>query len=157
MHGKKHIGNLGDVNPVHGSRYVYAPQEKTDDPYMEVVCEIEDVPEGEPNFLVYGFDLERFQLLEKDNHLYLVVQAWEPDWPYPLATYDEWFHEDLGVIAECCGTSLKELRRCFCSADAMERAFAWCCVGDYHGFENLDSYARKLTKAELEDRYADES
>lgn len=157
MNNRKRIGNTGDRSPAEGSRYVYAGRDETDDPYMEVVCEIYDVPEGEPRFFVYRFDLERFKLLTKDDRRYLVAKAWRPNWPHSFTAYDEWFHKDLEAVAESCGTTLTKLRQCFCSEDPLERAFAWCCVGDYHGFENLDSYPLHLTEAELEARYADES
>ncbi len=54
------------------------------------------------------------------------------------------------------GIEAEELIALFLSDDPCERAQAWRCVGEYHGFDNLDSYPIYFTRAEIEARYADE-
>jgi hypothetical protein len=45
----------------------------------------------------------------------------------------------------------------FTSSNLCERALAWQAVGDYHGFDDLDSYPLTFkSRAEVEARYAEE-
>ena len=61
----------------------------------------------------------------------------------------------LSGVASSIGTSLSELRTLFCSDNPLDRATAYRAVGEYHGFENLDSYPLRFdTRAEVEARYA---
>jgi hypothetical protein len=50
-----------------------------------------------------------------------------------------WFAKSLEGVASYIGQPLDELVLWFLSADLKERARAWEAVGDYHGWENLDS------------------
>ena len=59
----------------------------------------------------------------------------------------------LKNIAEFIGMEVDELAEHFCSEDALKRAAAYRAVGDYHGFENLDSYPLTMTRREVKSRY----
>ena len=70
--------------------------------------------------------------------------------------YPAWFARDLHSIASSSGQpSDHAFIGMFLSDDPCERAWAWRAVGEYHGFENLDSYPLTLTRAEVEARYKD--
>jgi len=147
------IANLGDANFLnYGGRLVFPGVSEGDEFYMEAILEPpEDCEEDEETWTVYRFDLERFQVVEKGNHLYLVPEKWEAPWPHALSRYDEWFHQDLKAVAESQGTTVQELRAAFCSEDPVKRAWAWCAVSDHHGFHEL--YPLRLSQHEAHSRY----
>ena len=148
---KSLIANLGDVDFIrYGGRLVFSGD--PDPPRMEV---IEEPPEDDEEeiWTIYRFDLERFQIVEDGNHLYLVSGKWNKSWPHALSSYDEWFHRGLKSVAESMSVSFQELRSDFCSEDPLKRAMAWCTIGDYYGFHELDSYPLKLSKQEILKRY----
>ena len=64
-----------------------------------------------------------------------------------------WFADDLQAVASCIGTDAADLINQFCSADPITRAQAWRAVGDYFGWDNLDSYPLTLTRREAARRY----
>lgn len=147
------VANLGDVNYiVHGGRLVLAPTEDNPNPTVEI---IDPPPEGEPKtgWRIYWFDLEPLKIVEEDNTLFLVPASWDESWPHPLASYDEWFHKGLESVAEFMGTTAHELREGFCSDNLVARAVSWCAIGDFYGFENLDSDPLELGEHEVYARY----
>lgn len=152
---KSIIANLGDANFIqYGGRLVFSDDSDTQrDPWMEVIEEPPEDDEEEEIWTIYRFDLERFQIVEDGNHLYLVSKNWDKSWPHALSSYDEWFHRDLKSVAESMSIKLQELRSGFCSEDPLKRAMAWCTIGDYYGFHELDSYPLKLSKQEILKRY----
>jgi hypothetical protein len=50
----------------------------------------------------------------------------------------------LSNICETMDVEESELVGMFCSDDPIQRALAWRMVGDYHGWDNLDSYPMVL-------------
>ncbi len=54
------------------------------------------------------------------------------------------------------GTTEEALVALFCSEEALERAQAWRMIGEYHGFDNLDSSPLTMTREEAKARYAKE-
>jgi hypothetical protein len=60
----------------------------------------------------------------------------------------------LKGVAEFCGQTAKQLAKWFCSPSSVERAFAYRCVGEYHGFENLDGYPLRMSRKEAKKRYS---
>ena len=144
------IANLGDVNPLdYGGYFVYRD---TTGVYPEeaekLFCPDESAGDG---FIVYRFPLDRLKIVAG----YLVPLRYDASWPNPLAQYDEWFNEDLYRVAKYVDMSVQELRDAFCSEDAKIRARAYEAIGDYHGYENLDSYPLSFTnRTEVEARYA---
>lgn len=165
----KLIAQLGDENPVdHGGYFIYEDTTGVYDPEGEILLspDDDDAPEG---WTVYRFSLDRLKIVEEHteaepnvSRFYLVPFKYNEnrdkwgtrEWPHPISSYDEWFHKDLRGVASCCGYDLIELRQMFCSEDPRVRARAYQAVGDYHGFENLDSYPLHFKKrAEVEQRY----
>jgi hypothetical protein len=108
---------------------------------------------------VYRVLLDRCQVIRSEPDLfepgqaYLVPASYRPDWPHPVASYVEWFAEDLASVAECMGTARDELVTALCSEDGKERAWAYDCIYDYHGWENGDSYPSELTRDEVTEQY----
>ena len=64
-----------------------------------------------------------------------------------------WFADEMGAVAETMGTTSLNLINQFCSSDPVTRADAWRCIGDYFGWDNLDSYPLTLTRREAARRY----
>lgn len=88
--------------------------------------------------------------------VYLVPASYDPaTYPHPVSDYVEWFASDLAGVASCMGTTRKELVDALCSDDGKERAWAYQCIYDYHGWNNGDSYPSTLTRAEVIARYTD--
>jgi len=139
------IANLGDVHPLdYGGYFVYRD---TTGAYTE---EAEKLFVYEDSWQVYRFSLDRLKIEDS----YLVPFAYDSSWPYPASTYDEWFHKDLDRVASFVGQSVQALRTDFCSENALDRARAYEAIGDYHGYENLDSYPLTFTsRKEVEARY----
>ncbi len=55
----------------------------------------------------------------------------------------EWFqtcHAGLGRVADFVGSTERDLLAALCSDDPGTRAVAYEAIGDYHGYDNLDSY-----------------
>jgi hypothetical protein len=147
----KLIANLGDVNPIeYGGYFVYRDETGT---YTEEAELLLEPPEDatEERWTVYRVPLDRCKLIRG----YLVSAKYKADWPHPLPSYDEWFHKDLEGVADSMDWDIDELREAFCSADPLKRAEAYRAVGDYHGWENLDSYPLTLTREEVETRYTE--
>jgi hypothetical protein len=112
--------------------------------------------EGERNYTVYRFSLDRLQTIEdpETHTVYLVPARYEANWPHAVSRYDEWFHKDLARVAQTIGSDVATLRAQFCSEDPIERAHAYRAIGEYHGFANLDSYPLQLTRGEARKRYS---
>ena len=124
-----------------------------------------DAPKVEPiydergKWTVYRFLLEDCTYIDgilSDNKYHPQLSAWfagteakRKERPQD-STY-------LNDIADFCGMSCEDLVALFISADPMERAFAWMKVGDYHGYENLDSYPLEFTSLkEMRERYKED-
>lgn len=149
----KRIANLGDVHPLeYGGYFVDVDETGVYAPEGEI---LQEPCEGEKRYTVYRFSLDRLQTIEdpETHTVYLVSGRYTPEWPYSLATYDEWFHKDLASVASFVGQDTAELRAMFCHEDPIVRAQAYQAIGDYHGFLNLDGYPLHLTKREAKARY----
>lgn len=110
-------------------------------PEMEIA---EDLENG--MFAVFRFPLPQL----KNERGHLVTLNYADDWPHPLPDYDEWFAASLAAVARAHGATKKELSDALCSADPYRRAWAYECIGSYHGFENFDSPPRILSKEEVD-------
>jgi hypothetical protein len=147
------LQNLGDADPINfGGYFIFEDTTGVYEPEAEWL-EAPDTDDG--TWYVYRFALDRLKMVEDDRTIYLVPDAYRDGWPHPVHQYDEWFHDDLAKVAESNGQTLAELRQAFCSDNPLDRAWAYRALGEYHGFENLDSYPLRLTRAEAEERYAD--
>lgn len=141
------IANLGDANPLdYGGYFIYRDKTGVYEEEAEFWHEPED--ENSP-ITVYRFALERKKMVGP----YLVPFGYDDSWHHPVASYDEWFHKDLAGVASFVGATKTELERAFCSADPVDRAIAYRAIGEYHGFENLDSYPITVSAREAEKRY----
>lgn len=147
------LATFGDVNFIdHGGQLLV--RDADGDPYLEV---IEPPNENERQvWTIYRVGVERFQTVEQDRQVYLVGEAWRPDWPGALSTRDEWFHKHLDSIADHEGVELQELRGWFCSEDPKDRARGYLAVAAVHGWVEFDQYPLELSEFEVHQRYGEE-
>jgi len=147
------IANLGDASPLdYGGYFIY--RDKTGVYEEEAELLIVDNEEDENStYTIYRIMLERSKLVDG----YLVPFKYDKSWSHPLERYDEWFHKDLGGVASSVGATKEELEKAFTSSNPLERAHAYREIGNYHGWENLDSYPlTELTRKDVEERYRGE-
>jgi hypothetical protein len=136
----KCIANLGDVNYLeYGGRLVFIDETGVYPPEVEVIQEPCD---GDAHFTVHRFIVEPCTYVAgilSDNRFHPTMPAW--------------FADDLESMARYAGRTVADLIAMFLSDKVEERAEAWLIVGDYHGFDNLDSYPLRLTRKEATRRY----
>ena len=150
----KFIDNLGDADPIeNGGLFLYVDETGVYPPELE---KLEEPMEGERRWTVRRVTLDKLKLHRDGDTLYLVPDAYEASWPHPVHQYVEWFASDLDSVASTMGTTREELEEAFCSDKPGERAWAYQCVYDYHGWDNGDSCPLTLTRAEVEARYREE-
>jgi hypothetical protein len=63
-----------------------------------------------------------------------------------------WFAGSIGSIANFIGMPVAELIDALVNGNLVHKAMAWQAIGDYHGFDNLDSYPLYFNRAEAEAR-----
>jgi len=150
----KCVANLGDVNPIeHGGLFVFIDETGVYPPEAEKL--IPPCEDGPQEWVAYRF------ILENCTHINGVLSdnQFHPDHPAWFAGSEQQREERpqdstyLQNICNCMDVEAKELIGWFCSDDPCERARAWECVGDYHGYENLDSEPRKLNRKEVFGRF----
>jgi len=141
----KLIANLGDVHPVdHGGYFVYEDQTGVYPPEAELLIS-PDTDEG--NWIVYRFILEPCTF----TNGILSDNKYHPD-------HKAWFADSLQSIASFVDRSVDGLITSLTHGDVVDRAMAWREIGEYHGFENLDSYPLTFTdRAEVEKRYSNKA
>lgn len=157
----KLIAQLGDANPIeYGGYFVYVDETGIYPPEGEkLFAPPEDAQEGSA---AYRWEVRRFILenLKQVKHgeeesALLISARYDETWPHPIESYDEWFSKDLESIGGYLGgMDAQYVRDLFCSDNPIDRARAWEALGDYHGYDNLDSYPLRLTEAEVNARYA---
>lgn len=124
------------------------------EPEVEIREEIEDEPEDHGGRVeLYRFTLERLKVVDG----YLVGMRYDPSWPHPVASYEEWFAKDLKGVASCNGTTKEELIKELCDEDARKRFHAYYSIGTYYGLNNFDAYPLTMTGDELDARWSDKS
>ena len=140
------VANLGDTTPLeYGGYFVYRDATGVYPPEAELLREPEDgnaLDDPAARWTVYRFILEPCTFVDG-------VLSDNPFHP----GHAVWFADSLVGLASFTGQTELELITAFCSDDARVRADAWRTVGDYHGYENLDSYPIELTRAEVKRRY----
>lgn len=138
------VENLGDVNPIdYGGFFVYRDTTGQYPEEAEVLMEQGEDAHGDPtSWTVYRFPLDRCTYVDgilSDN-------AFHPE-------YEAWFGEDLDGVASYLDHD--SIRADLCSEDPTRRAHAYRSIGEYHGWENFDSYPLTFTdRAEVEARYS---
>lgn len=129
------VANLGDVNPIeYGGFFVYVDQTGAYRPEAELLLE-PDEDNGISGWTVYRFTLEDCSYTNgvlSDNWAHQEMPAW--------------FADSLESIASFISSDVDTLRQGFLSDDPIARAWSWRAVGDYHGFDNLDSYPLTFAK-----------
>jgi hypothetical protein len=145
----KYIANLGDVSPIeYGGFFVYEDETGVYAPEAELLLEpSDDIDFDSPKA---RWEVRRF-CLEKCTYQNGILSdnQFHPD-------HAAWFANSLQSIADTMGMEKTELLTLFLSDDARDRAIAWRCVGEYHGWDNLDEYPTYFTRAEIETRYKEE-
>jgi len=146
--------NLGDRHPIdYGGLFIFEDATGVYPPEVERL-EVIDEDSDNPTWEIRRFILEPLKLERDGENVYLVAKRWDPSWPNPLPDYDEWFHDDLEAVAASIDHTLDEMREAFVSDDLRVRTLAWLAIGEYHGFDNLDSYPLTFTnREEVEARY----
>jgi hypothetical protein len=149
----KLLDNLGDADPLdYGGYFVYVDETGVYAPEAELLEVIDD---EEKRWEVRRFSLEPCTFQDgilSDNKYHPDHAAW-------FATPEECPKRKhiicyLSNVATACDIDLDELRGMFCSDDVLERAQAYRMVGQYHGFDNLDSYPQVFTdRKEVASRY----
>lgn len=106
----------------------------------------DDDPSDDEPVHVYRFDVPQLKLEKGEARTYLVPVSYDQKThPHPLPQYEEWFAKDLRKIAKTGGIDYAELVRMLMSKDISERAHAYLDIGNYHGFQNLDSSPTEMT------------
>lgn len=155
------VANLGDANPIdHDGYFVYRDKTGVYTEEAELLVVVGD-NEGEAReWKVYRFLLERCTWIDgvlSDNEYHPETSAWFASTdremtarPQDTTGFRELAnHYDLGV---------EELAAMFCSEDPIPRAIAYRYVGDYHGWENFDSYPLTFThRRDVVQRYAEKN
>lgn len=140
----KCIANLGDVDYLeYGGYFVFEDTTGVYPPEAEL---LQEPCEDETRYTVHRFVLEPCTFVDgvlSDN---------------ASPTHSAWFADSLQSIADFVGMTYLELVIALCDTSTREgaikeRAHAWRAIGDYHGFDNLDSYPLMLTRAEADARY----
>lgn len=139
----KFKANLGDVHPIdYGGYFVFEDETGVYPPEAELLIS-PDSDAGE--WQVYRFILEPCTWINQilsENKFH--------------AEHPAWFADSLGAISNFCGTPLATFIDMLVNGNVESRAEAWRMIGEYHGFENLDSYPLTFkSRAEVEARYAD--
>lgn len=140
------IANLGDNHPIqYGGYFIF--RDKTgvyteEAEYLVIINE--DTPQA--YHAIYRFILDRLSL--HNGHLIPFGFHERTNLPHPIEKYTEWFDDDIEKIASFIGITPDELRAQFTSADPLQRAHAYRAIGEYHGYDNLDSYPLKIETVE---------
>lgn len=138
----KLIDQLGDVNPLeYGGYFIY---EDTTGVYAPEGEKLAVVGENGPTHTAWRFPLDKCHFT-KDGAL--GDNKFHPD-------LSVWFNDGLQAVAGFICAKLEDLKADFCSDDILARARAYEAIGEYHGFDNLDSYPLVMTRHEAAQRYA---
>lgn len=137
--------NLGDMSPCeHGAGFVFEDLTGVYAPEMECSFEIESTP-NKLKWLVFRFTLEQCTWTNgvlSDNEFHPGKPAW--------------FADTMESIAQHTGATLESFIADITRGTLCERAQAWRAIGEYHGFENLDSYPLVLSQEQIIERYSHE-
>ena len=154
----KLIANLGDASPVdYGGFFVYEDTTGVYPPEAELLIspDDDDAPEG---WIVYRFILDQCTFengILSDNKFHPELSAWfaKPEPERKDRPQDTTY---LKNVADSIGSTEAELIKQLCSDNAIERAEAYRAIGEYHGFENLDSYPLTFhSRNKVEARYSE--
>jgi hypothetical protein len=163
----KYIANLGDKDPIdHGGYFIYEDETGVYPPEGELLI----APDADPPDPKEGEDPEDKKFKKWTVFRFILNKCiQQPFWPYTLSdnpyhpNLPAWFAEfengrrdDINGMASFADLAPDILRQMFCSWKTLDRARAWQIVGEYFGFENLDSYPLHLAREEAIERYTEE-
>jgi hypothetical protein len=152
----KFLANLGDRSPLdHGGYFIFTDETGVYEAEAELLMCPWDC--GGRKYLVYRFALERCTWTNgvlSDNKYHPDQSAWFAT-PEPERENRPQDTTYLSRLVSYATWTMEELVAAFCSDDPKERARAYQTVGEYHGWQNLDSYPLELTIDECRERYKD--
>jgi hypothetical protein len=152
---------IGDVNWIEeGGLFVMvddAEHYSAEAEYLDVFENERAVDEDcKLDYTVYRFVLEKCSYIDG----ILSDSSYHPDHPAWFARpYNPKRPDDttfLSLLADSAGITERELIWWFCSDDPIQRALAYRVVGEYHGWQNLDSYPlgpHHFARQDVLDRY----
>lgn len=163
----KCVGNIGDNSPLeYGGLFVFVDETGVYPPEMELIEVIGGEREDEYN--------EHGELITEGNEKWEIRRVVLKNCYFENGILsDNQFHKDHAVwffkteqqrkerprdsdhlsICRSIGMDEMEFINLFLSSDPIDRACGWQIVGDYHGWENLDSYPWTSTdRKEMEQR-----
>lgn len=90
--------------------------------------------------LTYTFCIDRLKIGEEYKRL--IPHSYNEKWPHHEVVYIEWFDrgDSLEKVCNSMDVDVDGLRKLFCSNDPEDRLFAYSQIGEYWGWDNLDSY-----------------
>lgn len=142
----KFVANLGDSHPLHhGGFFVYTDTTGVYQPECVLLTPKDgEYDERDP---AMTWEVRRF-IAERCTFTQGILSG---NRFHPLMP--EWFADKLDGMANTFGRTVADLVALFTSDDPCERAQGWRMVGEYFGFDNLDSYPQTLTRKQVFDRY----
>jgi len=150
-----YVDNLGDVDPLeHDGYFLYRD---TTGVYGYEAERLAQQCDG--TYLIHRVCLDRCKIVtvtDEENGSrrdYLVPFSYQETWPHPVHAYQEWYADSLREIANYIGVTRGVLVGWLCSESGTDRAMAYQAIGDYHGWDNLDSLPRLLTRDQVKARY----
>jgi hypothetical protein len=152
----KLVANLGDRNPIdYGGYFVYEDTTGVYEPEAELLIspDSDESPEG---WQAYRFSLDKCTFIDgilSDNKFHPEHPAWfaEPESEKETRPQDTIY---LSNVCSYAGIEQEQLIEWLCGDDIPARAEAYRVIGEYHGFDNFDSYPLTFkTRAEVEARY----
>ena len=140
----KLVANLGDNDPIeHGGLFVFEDTTGVYPPEIELLeppsDEFSDYKE-ESNWSPSARWTVRRTVCEPCTYVEGVLSDNKHH-----QSHAAWFADRVDSIADCFGMEASEFIRMITTGSVVERAEAWRMVGDYHGWDNLDSYPLELT------------
>jgi hypothetical protein len=139
----KLVGQLGDKHPIeYGGLFVFVDKTGVYRPEAEKLIAPEDHIELEAG----KWEVRRF-ILEDCTYIAGVLSDNKYHKDHPA-----WFAEDLAKLTSFSGQTKKDLIDMFLSPEPCVRALAWELVGEYWGWDNLDSYPDYYNYEEIKAR-----
>ena len=147
---------IGDVDPLgYGGGFVYRLLPSSNGSGFELEY-IDPPPDEEFDtkgalWTIYRTPLDRCIPNPAKKGAWVNASLLDRPLPCPLGTYSEWWGDDVQAMVACMDHST--FAQDMASEDPLLRARAYQTIGQYHGWENLDSYPLMLTRAEVTKRY----
>ena len=145
----KFIANLGDASPMaHGGFFVYEDATAVYSPecvLLEPKNDEDDIRDPGMFWTVRRFSADKCAFINgvlSDNRFHPELAAW--------------FADKIGALADTYGQTAESVTALLCSADTLDRAQGWRMIGEYFGWDNLDSYPQTLKRADIYRRYRKE-